>query len=137
MSGGGGAPVVVGGAVADLLAAPAAGTALLLRTSNPGTLSISPGGVARNIAEALARLGCSPRLVSAVGADGLGAIVLESLSRPRGGGSISSVNTEHVAVIEGERTATYTALMDEANDLCAAVADMSVHRCGRVRASHG
>ena len=118
--------VVVGGAVADLLAAPAAGTTLLLRTSNPGSLRVSAGGVGRNIAEALARLGCTPHLISAVGADGLGTMVLESLRHVEGGLGDGGI-TDGILQVDGQRTATYTALMDDHGDLCAAVADMSVH----------
>ena len=39
-----GAPVVVGGAVADLIAKPEHGRQMLPRTSNPGTLCVSAGG---------------------------------------------------------------------------------------------
>lgn len=40
-------------------------------TSNPGRVSLSPGGVARNVAEVLARLGVSVRLIGAFGDDPL------------------------------------------------------------------
>ena len=67
--------VVVGGAVVDLLCLPDKGTPLLPRTSTPGHLEMASGGVARNVADGLARLGAAPLLVSAVGDDGLGAQV--------------------------------------------------------------
>ena len=38
-------------------------------TSNPGKLRISPGGVARNVAENIARLGMQVSLITAVGDD--------------------------------------------------------------------
>ena len=69
------AVVVVGGAVVDLLCVPDKGTPLLPRTSTPGHLEMASGGVARNVADGLARLGAAPLLVSAVGDDGLGAQV--------------------------------------------------------------
>ena len=47
--------VVVGGANMDLLGSPQA--ILKSHTSNPGSVSSSPGGVGRNIAENLVRLG--------------------------------------------------------------------------------
>lgn len=72
-------PLVVGGTAADLTARPVPGGGeLILKTSNFGALEVSPGGVARNIGEALARLGCRPLLLSLVGADALGDLVLKS-----------------------------------------------------------
>lgn len=47
--------VVIGGANMDILGTP--GQALTPGSSTPGTVSYSPGGVGRNIAENLARLG--------------------------------------------------------------------------------
>ena len=67
-----GAAVVVGGAVTDLVASAAQGRPLLPRTSSPGQLVLSAGGVGRNIAEGLARLGEPPLFLSAVGDDALG-----------------------------------------------------------------
>jgi len=69
------AVVVVGGAVVDLLCVADKGTPLIPRTSTPGHLEMASGGVARNVADGLARLGAAPLLVSAVGDDGLGAQV--------------------------------------------------------------
>ena len=48
-------PVVVGGAVVDLVCLPNKGTALLPRTSTPGHLEMISGGVARNVADGLVR----------------------------------------------------------------------------------
>ncbi|KAL1519298.1 hypothetical protein AB1Y20_022825 [Prymnesium parvum] len=114
-----GAAVVIGGAVADLVASPARDTPLLRGTSTPGTLRISPGGVARNIAEALSRLGCPPLFLSALGDDALADLIVahaEAVLPPLPTGSL-------LRVAEA-RTATFTALQDEGGDLCAAVADM-------------
>ena len=47
-------------------------------TSTPGRVSLSPGGVARNIAENLANLGCSVELAGAVGEDVLSRFVLDT-----------------------------------------------------------
>ena len=118
-------PVVVGGLVADLVASPASGTALLPRTSNPGSLSFSPGGVGRNIAEGLARLGAEPLLISAVGDDPFGAQLLSHAASISGAGA--HLNTGGVRPVSGGRTATFTAMMDGDGDLFAAVADMEIH----------
>ena len=148
-------PIVVGGAVADLVASPAAGSTVLLRTSSPGTLRVSPGGVGRNIAEGLARLGTHPLLLTAVGDDAFGDQLLshaaslqgemgvgsyryggegggESGGEGGGGfggsGGVCGIDVSRVLRVSGERTATYTAVMDHTSDLIAAIADMDVHR---------
>jgi pseudouridine kinase len=72
----------VGGAVVDRklhLHRPA-----VAGTSNPARLVTSVGGVARNVAESLARLGVPTALVSRVGADETGrGIVAARLDRRR------------------------------------------------------
>ena len=62
-----GSVLVVGGAVLDTKLRTAAPP--VLATSNPGTASWTAGGVGRNIAENLARLGSTTTLVTAVGND--------------------------------------------------------------------
>lgn len=107
--------VVVGGAVMDVKARSTA--ALESATSNPGQVSTNPGGVGRNIAENLARLGTSTHLVAAVGADTFGD---ELLAHARTAG----VRLDHVVV--GTRpTGTYLAVLDSDGDLSVAVSDMS------------
>ena len=61
---------LVGGANMDICASPA--SRMRMHDSNPGSVVTSPGGVARNMAENLARLGVDCRLVAAVGADHYG-----------------------------------------------------------------
>ena len=58
---------VIGGANIDIHGRST--QALRSNDSNPGDVHISAGGVARNIAENLARLGADTRLISAVGDD--------------------------------------------------------------------
>ena len=122
---GSGRPVVVGGSVTDLVASPVAGTCLIPRTSSPGTLMLAPGGVGRNIAEGLARLGAEPLLLTAVGDDAFGEQLLAHAAELSAAGT--PFHSDGVRLVEGGRTATYTAVMDETNDLCAAVADMGLH----------
>ena len=62
--------VVVGGAAWDVKARSLAPTRL--HTSNPAVVTRTPGGVGRNIAEGVARLGGRVQLVAAVGADEAG-----------------------------------------------------------------
>lgn len=88
----------------------------VLRTSNPGTASWTAGGVGRNIAENLARLGSPTVLVAAVGDDLAGESVV-------GRTAAAGVDCRHV-VVSRSPTGTYSAVLDDGGDLVIAVADM-------------
>ena len=90
--------------------------AVVLGTSNPGTASSGVGGVGRNIAENLARLGTPIELVAAVGDDLPGRAVLAHTEA-------SGVGCSHVRT-SVYPTGTYTAVLDDGGDLLIAVADM-------------
>jgi sugar/nucleoside kinase (ribokinase family) len=111
--------VVLGGAVVDILARPEQGQDLITATSNPGICTESDGGVGRNIAEALGRLGSRPLMHSAVGNDSRGRALKSQLEHDWG-------VMDGVAVVEDANTATYLALLDGSGDLHTAVADMAV-----------
>lgn len=107
--------VVVGGANVDVKARSSA--ALVQRTSNPGIVVRSPGGVGRNIAENLARLGTRVSLVTAVGADPEGAWLLAETAAA--GVSVRD------AVRVGPDTGSYVALLDADGELTGGVSDMA------------
>ena len=111
------APVlVVGGINADVL-----GRTLntpVLHTSNPARASVTPGGVARNIAETLERLGVAARLLGAVGDDVLGAGVLDATAR-------AGVDVSGVLHLPGQ-TGTYVAVLNEAGELHIGLAAMEL-----------
>ncbi len=107
--------VVVGGANMDIKSR-TRGTPIL-RTSNPGTQSWSPGGVGRNIAENLARLGGRVELVAAVGDDPIGRELLARTAR-------AGVGVDHV-VTSRRPTGVYAAVLDGAGELVIAVSDMA------------
>lgn len=106
--------VVIGGANMDLKARSRARATS--RTSNPGHGSMAPGGVARNIAENLGRLGNRVHLVSVVGRDSLGENLLNHTAA-------AGVRIEHVARTD-RPTGTYTAILDADGELIVAIADM-------------
>jgi pseudouridine kinase len=109
--------VVIGGTNADIKSR--AATELRAGTSNPGTTRLEPGGVGRNIAEVLARLGVRTALMSAVGADPLGALVLAEARR-------AGIDVSGVEVVAGATTGTYHAVLDPHGDLAVAVSSMEV-----------
>lgn len=109
--------VVIGSAGVDLIGR--AASQLQVRTSNPGSLRLSHGGVARNIAENLARLGADAVLISAVGDDRQGQSLLEQAAR-------AGVNVEHVRTVSGAVTGAYLAVLDSDGSLHLGLDDMRV-----------
>ena len=71
-----GAAVVFGGINMDIWGRPAG--ALVPKDSNPGTVSLRPGGVGRNIAHDLRLLGLEVSLVAAIGGDIYATAISES-----------------------------------------------------------
>lgn len=88
-------------------------------TSNPGCVVRSFGGVARNVAENLARLGIGVALRSAVGNDDDGARVLASLRA-------CGVDVRDVDVMPRIPTAAYLAVLEPGGDLYTAGCDARI-----------
>ena len=87
--------------------------------SNPGAVNISTGGVARNVAENLVRLGVDCRFISAIGDDQHGQM-LKRLSRDAG------IDMQYVHEIASAPTSTYLSVLDDTGDMQVAIADMSI-----------
>ena len=108
---------VVGGANTDICGRPA--QALVRHDSAPGQVSVRHGGVGRNIACDLARLGLRTRFVTALGDDGFGASVAE-------GCRSCGVDMSLTRIVPGARSPVYLYLSDEKGEMDAAVSDMEV-----------
>ena len=108
---------VVGGANTDICGRPA--QALIRRDSAPGQVSVRHGGVGRNIACDLARLGLRTRFVTALGDDGFGASVAE-------GCRSCGVDMSLTRIVPGARSPVYLYLSDEKGEMDAAVSDMEL-----------
>ncbi|GMA49888.1 carbohydrate kinase [Alicyclobacillus contaminans] len=93
---------------------------LVYGTSNPAEVVESHGGVARNVAENLARLGLPPALVTMVGDDKEGEALLAHV---RGLG----VDVGQTIQTSDARTGTYTAVLDADGNLAVALADMEIY----------
>lgn len=104
--------VVVGGAVLDVFAYPH--DTFILNDSNPGYLKTSLGGVARNIAENLARLGVDTTLVTMLGKDEGKKLIMQNAQEVM----------LKLSAIPAMKTPTYLAILNEDNEMVAAVADM-------------
>ncbi len=116
---GGEAPAIacIGGAHLDRKAR-LAGT-VRLGSSNPVTVSGAAGGVARNVAEAVARLGHAVSLFSAVGRDDEGEALLAALAG-------LGVGVAHVRRAQAP-TGSYTAVLDRDGALVLGLADMTIY----------
>ncbi len=108
--------LVIGGMNQDCVGLPQA--SLVWHDSNPGIIKTSAGGVGRNIAENLARLGVETKLLSLVGADAAGDELLAATAR-------AGVDISAVARLTDQRTSTYFSLMN-GNDMAVAIADMGI-----------
>ncbi|MEQ9813515.1 MAG: carbohydrate kinase family protein [Azospirillaceae bacterium] len=89
-------------------------------SSNPVRVAESFGGVARNVAETLARLDVPVSMVSRVGDDPPGDNVVAELNA-RG------IDTEQISRSTTSRTASYTALMEPTGEMAVAMADMGIY----------
>lgn len=111
----------IGGAHIDVTARASEGL-LHFGTSNPVTMPRlrSHGGVARNVAEALARLAVPVAQIGLVGADADGGAVADALR-------LLGIDTTGLAVTDAARTASYIAVLDDRGELVMGLADMAIY----------
>jgi len=88
-------------------------------TSNPASIRVSYGGVARNVAENLARLGQPVHLITVVGIRQFGNDIVDYTQR-------SGVDVTNTIRTSSFPTGFYMALLDETNHLNYAVDDMRI-----------
>jgi len=92
---------------------------LVNKTSNPALSTKTRGGVARNIAENLGRIGLSTSLLAYIGADSEGEWLLQNTK--------NFVDVSPTEMIQGKSTGTYTAVLDEEGEMAIALADMTIY----------
>lgn len=109
--------LVIGAAGLDIKGRP--DQSLVRGGSTSGRVRMSMGGVARNVAENLARLDVETVLITAVGDDPIGEYLL-------GQAAASGINTGGVMVVNGQRTGAYVALLKREGGLDVAIDDMNL-----------
>jgi pseudouridine kinase len=109
--------LIIGAATIDLIGV--LDENLQSRTSNPAHIRFSFGGVARNVAENLSRLGHPVRLISAVGDDQFGAQLLNQIMD-------TGVNTDEVICSTRFTTGSYIGVINRTGELQLALDDMHV-----------
>ncbi len=109
--------LVIGAANLDIKGQPEG--ELVRGTSVPGRIRSGLGGVARNIAENLARLEVETVLLTAVGDDEAGERIL-------GHAAASGIDVSEALVVPGRRTGAYIVLLSSSGALEVALDDMSI-----------
>ncbi|HEY9577477.1 MAG TPA: carbohydrate kinase, partial [Pseudobacillus sp.] len=89
-------------------------------TSNPAAIRQSCGGISRNVAENLGRLGCQVSLITLVGDDQEGKWLLGETKR-------HGVDVSQCLAINLEKTGTYTSILNNTGEMILAVADMQIY----------
>lgn len=116
--------IVIGGANVDIKGR-ASGN-FIGTTSNPGEVTVSVGGVGRNIAENLARLGLQTSLLTVLGDDANGRLVREATEAA--GVDLS------LTLIGPAATGTYLVILDRKGEVQSALNDM--HNIEWLRPAH-
>ncbi|MBR3335093.1 MAG: carbohydrate kinase family protein [Clostridia bacterium] len=111
-------PVFVIGAVnMDLSGTPA--DTLRMGDSNPGKITLSPGGVGRNIAENLRLLGRKVSLITIMGEDTYADVIREHCLN-------AGIDLQYSFTDPLGRTSAYLCINEQNGDLSAAVSDMTI-----------
>ena len=108
---------IIGGINIDIEGAPY--KEIKYHDSNPGKIRLSYGGVGRNIAENVARLGGDCAMISCVGSEPMSLGAKDHLAA-------MGVDVSHVRVLEGETPSMYLSILDEKGDMELAVSDMDI-----------
>ncbi len=110
---------IIGGANIDIQGMPHSN--LIQKDSNPGKVTISLGGVGRNIAENLTRLGVKTKLITAICNDLYGAKILA-------GANEIGLDIHDSFVFNDCSTSTYLAILDKDGDMHTAISDMDIYQ---------
>lgn len=87
--------------------------------SSLGSVKLSTGGAAKNIAENLGKLGVYTMFISAVGTDDFGDLLIASLNEVK-------VNTSKILRIHNKATGNFMAILDNDREVLYAINDMEI-----------
>ena len=96
---------------------------LVASDSNPGSVSMSMGGVGRNIAHNLALLGADVRMLTALGDDLYGQKILSTCME-------QGIDMSHAQKLPGAATSTYLYIAAPDGEMSIAISDMGI--CDRI-----
>lgn len=110
---------VVGAVNVDISATPM--KRLRMADSNPGRMHIGFGGVGRNIAENMRRLGTNVEMITVFGDDFYGEELRKDMASLRIGTSLS-------LELKGVSTSTYICINEHDGDMAVAISDMDIYK---------
>lgn len=106
--------VAIGSAMLDLYGK--SDGPLIAKDSNPGEISLYPGGVSRNISENLARIGIEVCLITSLSKDPFSDVIKVNASDV-------GFDLSHAYENKDDRTTMYVAILDEKGDMLLALSD--------------
>jgi len=109
--------VVIGGANIDIQGSPVGD--LIHEDSNPGVVTMSAGGVGRNIAENIARMGADVKLITVLGNDPYGKKLMTDCND-------AGIDMSATTVFQDASTSTYLSILNESCDMDVAIAHMDL-----------
>ncbi len=109
--------VVIGGANIDITGFTS--QPLVKADSNPGAVRMSLGGVGRNIAENLVKLGITTNFISAVGDDIFGKRIINECQQ-------AGIDTSLVETVRATPSSVYLSVLNHQGDMEIAISDMDV-----------
>lgn len=109
--------VVIGGANMDLCGR--SSNDLIMGDSNPGILTSSAGGVGRNVADNLGRLGSKVQFIGAVGDDKWGEQLKQACI-------LANVGVDHCLTVSGATTSSYLSIHGPDGEMQVALNDMGL-----------
>lgn len=110
--------VVIGGANMDISGRPF--SPLVKRDSNPGLVTLSPGGVGRNIAQNLSLLGEEVKFITALGEDAYATQLAENCRK-------SNIDITDTLIVPGGASSTYVYIANDKGDMELAISDMQIY----------
>ncbi|NLN48943.1 MAG: ribokinase [Clostridiales bacterium] len=111
--------VIIGGVNCDI--AGKSFESIVSATSNPGTVKITSGGVSGNIAQNLTQLGIKTAILSSIGKDGFGELLIKDLND-------KGIDTSHIAISKKYSTGIYLAILSNDGELVLGLSGMEVIR---------
>lgn len=110
--------VIIGGANIDICGIPSSD--FVPNDSNPGKITMTYGGVARNIAQLLCQLGIKVVFISAFGDDALSQGMMSSCEK-------LGMDISHSCFLKNRSGSVYNFITDKNGDMIAAVNDMEIY----------
>lgn len=109
---------VIGGANMDIFGRPV--VKLICGDSNPGKINATLGGVGRNIAENLGKLGLSSEFITVIGGDEAAREIISNCKD-------NNVSLANSIIMPDKASSTYLYIMDENSDMKFAISDMDLY----------